>query len=173
MHEGGPVRVRRLGDAVMAEPPSPRHRRVPGSAMGLVGSPSSMGRSDPADGEANFLTSGVTTNPRPYSDSARQWSAAGMEPVPVNGKGAVPPGFMGYNDGVIDETQVRRWVETRPDRNVALRLTSIVGIDVDNYEHDLVQAGDAARSLARLEEQWGLLPETMRPLRGSGRTTTA
>lgn len=108
------------------------------------------------------LSDGPAASQRPYAVAACTWFEAGMEPVPGDGKGVVPRRVMGYQTGVIDEPQVRRWVEARRDRNVALRLTDIIGIDIDNYEHGQVHVGDAARSQARLEELWGALPGTLR-----------
>ena len=68
----------------------------------------------------------------------------------------------GLPRSALDEDQVAYWMAKMPTWNVALRLTDLIVIDVDNYEHGSVGAGDAARHLAELEEAWGSLPPTMR-----------
>ncbi|WP_298807022.1 bifunctional DNA primase/polymerase [uncultured Pseudokineococcus sp.] len=104
--------------------------------------------------------SSATTTATPYADAAADYRAAGWSdvlPLPPGRKGPPPVGFTGADGRTPTDEDVARWVEERPDSNVALRLPSgVVGIDVDDY-------GDkrGGATLAALEARLGELPATV------------
>lgn len=95
----------------------------------------------------------------PYSDTAREYLAAGWTsvlPLPPGAKTPPPAGFTGAAGADPDDETIARWEREQGDGNVALRLPDgIVGIDVDAYGSKHGQA-----SLAALEAELGALPPT-------------
>jgi hypothetical protein len=100
--------------------------------------------------------------PGPYQAAAPTYYRAGWPTFPVTGKAQnIPRGVTGRAGQPIEYATVCDWMVSRPDDNIAIRLTGVIGIDVDAYtKADGVKRGD--ETLASAEHLWGPLPPTWR-----------
>lgn len=98
----------------------------------------------------------------PYQAAAPTYYRAGWPTFPVTGKAInVPKGVTGRAGAPIEYATVCDWMVSRPDDNIAVRLTGVIGIDVDAYVKDgKLKRGD--ETLASAEHLWGTLPATWR-----------
>lgn len=99
---------------------------------------------------------------RPYAEAARVYRELGWRgvlPADLNGRpGHVPAGYSGGHDVDPDDDQVRRWVDTHADHNVALRLPDdVLGLDVDVYGD---KRGDQTVDYVAYQLDAGELPAT-------------
>ena len=99
---------------------------------------------------------------RPYAEAARVYRELGWRgvlPADLNGRpGHVPAGYSGGHDVDPDDDQVRRWVDTHADHNVALRLPDdVLGLDVDVYGD---KRGDQTVDYVAYQLEAGELPAT-------------
>lgn len=98
-----------------------------------------------------------------YHPHADLYVRAGWtNPFPVQGKAiGVPPGVTGREGRALTRAEVAAWMSEHPDRNIALRLDGVIGIDVDNYSKGGIEKrGWITLQLA--EARWGKLPPTWR-----------
>lgn len=100
--------------------------------------------------------------PGPYQTAAPMYYRAGWPTFPVVGKAInIPKGVTGRAGVPIEYATVCDWMVSRPDDNIAVRLTGVIGIDVDAYpKGDDVKRG--AETLASAEYLWGALLPTWR-----------
>lgn len=73
----------------------------------------------------------------PYAQAARAYRAAGWQgTLPIIGKqDGLPAGYTGRQGAWPDDHQVDRWVATRGEHNICLRLPGdVIGVDVDAYD---------------------------------------
>lgn len=80
----------------------------------------------------------------------------GIIPLPAARKVPPPDGYTGYDGAYPSYADCHTWADTRPDANLALRLTpTIIGIDVDAYG-----GKQGAHTLTDLVTRYGPLPPT-------------
>lgn len=99
----------------------------------------------------------------PYAQAAVDYRRNGwldVLPLPAGQKSHPPSGFTGkrFADVSPDNEQIARWILSKADGNIALRMpANVIGIDVDAY-------GDkpGSESLAAAERRFGPLPDTWR-----------
>jgi Zierdtviridae DNA primase len=102
----------------------------------------------------------VPEGKRPYADGAAAYFQYGWTPLPLPAQSKTwpPTGFTGANGRRPDGGLIARWVSSRGDGNICIRMPeSVIGIDVDTYGDKRGRA-----TLAEAEERWGKLPETWR-----------
>lgn len=98
----------------------------------------------------------------PYGDAARTYRELGWRgvlPADLNGRpGHVPAGYSGGHDVDPDDDQVRAWLASHADHNVALRLPDdVIGLDVDVYGD---KHGDETIDFVAYQLDAGELPPT-------------
>jgi hypothetical protein len=105
---------------------------------------------DPAQQEADN-TQAAGGGPKPigqpaYAEVALKLLDNGYEPLPlyVRKKRPIPEG---WTELVIDEAQVRRWIDELPDSGVGIRTGHAVGIDIDVLDPEI------AHEMGRIVEE--------------------
>lgn len=119
---------------------------------------------------------------RPYGSAAKLYRGIGWLgtlPLPQGKKNSPPTGFTGGGRPHPTDGEIEKWLKTKPDGNLALRLAEVpdgfledldlpvvygnntvdgwelIGLDVDDYKNK-----KGADQLAALEEELGALPAT-------------
>lgn len=101
--------------------------------------------------------------PGPYQAAAPMYYRAGWPVFPVRGKAIdIPTGVTGRTGRPIEYATVCDWMVSRPDDNIAVRLTGVIGIDVDAYAKADGAPKRGDETLASAEHLWGALPPTWR-----------
>jgi Bifunctional DNA primase/polymerase, N-terminal len=99
---------------------------------------------DPKTGPAQHNeddTQAAAGSPKPighptYAEVAPKLLDNGYEPVPLY-SGKKSPRPTGWTTALIDEAQVRRWVDEFPVAGVGIRTGDVVGIDIDVLDPDI------------------------------------
>lgn len=99
----------------------------------------------------------------PYAKAARRYFDRGWRGVLPMPRGSLakrypPTGYTGKKGAYPTGEQIDRWVRSRGDYNVSIRLPAgVIGLDVDAYE-----GKQGGATLAALEAELGSLPATVR-----------
>lgn len=96
-------------------------------------------------------------------ESALSYAERGLKLIPLDGKAPAIVGGHGYLDATDDAGQIRDWWSIYPRANIglAMRPNGMIALDIDPRN-----GGD--KTLARLIEENGPLPDTVKQLSGGG-----
>ena len=127
---------------------------------------------------ASFLLPGRRDSPMPegspsFLDAALEWAKVGVAVLPCDPSSKEPIGKLvphGFKDATTDRETIIRWWALRPDAMVAIRLDSLIVVDLDLKP---AEGKDGYAVRKRLAENGFILPPTFCEVDAFGRHASA